>query len=675
MFRRFGQRLIFLVCLVAAWTGGEGSASAQAAVATPETLAPLFRIEREPIDAGGELLTVFGRPDAGINREGNRVDGQVPLVSMLRDTLGDRDGENDRLRYVWVHGYASPSAAQRIASAIPFLNRRTGNKKVSEEGGIPPSVIDLGAPARELWRHALWTASYYAVFDPYGVIVKTSVRAFRRNDDDYRKAHVIRALAILALFELENGATPELSDLELRDIQSRLVLAQNVYGGIIGDGYLQRVHEQEISGSEDVRGHNWELLRQRAEAEHLYFDPLTMPDGTPTHALLWVAREDVASKRRFNKRFLNIKSPWGDKRLLEWKGITETRYIDAEGLPAAPDAPGVRTVELIPLALYGLDHPKIPAVLIDFRDHGNPTRREVSRRVVHDVIRTVLDFSPYGDLQYFVGKAAYGFVTGRRGMDINQPSRLRSYSQLKLLLTLNASIDPELASEATRLIENVSMNPLQNDLPVEQALAEQSYQALLDAARADHNGLAALLERDRRREFVRSEHGVPARILLYSATIATAGIYRHRESESVAEQKQSIDVSRRLAYHRRYLKDTLASTPVVEVTASLDEVQRSLRYLMENGSRQDKGMVKLAARLFDQTADPTTRQLSLDCLAHAGTEAARRELMAISEDQRIDSEWRMAALQVLGPGPAGAGAAGSALTTGASGIVGVGGGN
>src|SRR5690349_3423098 len=99
MFRRFGQRLLFLVCLGVAWTSGEGSASAQF---VQEPTAPLFRIEREPIDAGGELLTVFGRPDAGINPEGNRVDGQVPLVSMLRDTLGDRDGENDRLRYVWV---------------------------------------------------------------------------------------------------------------------------------------------------------------------------------------------------------------------------------------------------------------------------------------------------------------------------------------------------------------------------------------------------------------------------------------------------------------------------------------------------------------------------------------------------------------------------------------------
>ena len=368
MFRRFGQRLILPVCLVAVWASGVVSASAQPG---SETTAPLFRIEREPIAAGGELLTVFGRPDAGISRDEHR--DQVPLVSVLRDTLGDSDPENDRLRYVWVHGYASPSAAQRIASAIPFLNRRTSNRTLSEDPGVPPSVIDLGAPARELWTARVVDGRRSTRIFDYGVIVKSSVRAFQRNDDDFRKAYVIRALAVLALFETERSATPALSSVELRDIQSRLVLAQNTVGGIINDGYLQRVHQQQTGGSEDVRGHNWELLRQRAEAEHLYFDPLTMPDGSATHALLWAAREDVATKRRFNGRFLNIKSPWGDKRLLEWKGVTETRYFDANGAPTTPEAPGARAVELIPLALYGLDHPKIPALLIDFRTTPIPS--------------------------------------------------------------------------------------------------------------------------------------------------------------------------------------------------------------------------------------------------------------------------------------------------------------
>jgi hypothetical protein len=68
--------------------------------------------------------------------------------------------------------------------------------------------------------------------------------------------------------------------------------------------------------------------------------------------------------------------------------------------------------------------------------------------------------------------------------------------------------------------------------------------------------------------------------------------------------------------------------------------------------------------------------LSLDCLAYAGTDAARRELMAIYEDNKLGSEWRLAALQVLGgPGAPGIGAAAGAVTAGASAIVGVGAGN
>jgi len=56
------------------------------------------------------------------------------------------------------------------------------------------------------------------------------------------------------------------------------------------------------------------LLRQRAEAEGLYFEPLTMPDGQATHALLWVAKSDLAAQpsREFSKRFLNIANPWTD---------------------------------------------------------------------------------------------------------------------------------------------------------------------------------------------------------------------------------------------------------------------------------------------------------------------------------------------------------------------------
>ena len=102
---------------------------------------------------------------------------------------------------------------------------------------------------------------------------------------------------------------------------------------------------------------------------------------------------------------------------------------------------------MIPLALYGLDNPKIPMLLVDFRDNYNPKKREMSRRVINDVTRNVLSVSKFGNLPYFLGRTVFDFVTGRRGIDINQPSRLQTYSQLKLLLALNNSLEPELRTE------------------------------------------------------------------------------------------------------------------------------------------------------------------------------------------------------------------------------------
>jgi len=607
---------------------------------------PLVRITSESIPGGGELVTVLGRLDpSGANADAASSD--VPLVSVLRDTLSDGDRENDRLRYVWVHGYTSPSAMQRIASAVPFLNRRAGNKSISASESLPPSVIDLGAPARELWRTAIWTTAQYALFDPFGVLVKSSVLAFRRNDNDYRQAHVIRALAILAVYEGDPHAPAIFSPEELRDIKARLVLAQRTLGGIVSDGYLQRVRDRETRSTMDVRGHNWELLRQRVEEEGLYFDPLTMPDGSVTHVLVWVARQDIESTREFNRRFLNIKSPWGDKRLMQWSGFTETRAVDADGSIVPPETEGSRHVDLIPLAVYGLDHPKIPALLIDFRDQSNPKRRELSRRLLNDVTRNILSISPYGDLSYLAGRTLYSFVTGRRGMDVNQPSRLRSYTQLKLLLALNETIDPALASETSRLLERVSMNPLQNDLKVEQALAESSYATLVDSASTPSGGLPDKLQQARRQEFHALKHGATAQVLLRTATFATLGLYRHREEEPVTVQLEALDRSRRLTYHERYLKEVIGSTPVVDVTSNMDDVRRSLRYLMEHGAVTDESITRVAARLFAQTVDPGTRELALACLARMETPSAHRTLLAISRDAKETEAWRAAARRHL----------------------------
>src|SRR5262249_15130552 len=54
-----------------------------------------FRVERIKIDGGAELLTIFGRLDGMRTAEGAAP--EVPLISVLRDTLSDANPENDRL--------------------------------------------------------------------------------------------------------------------------------------------------------------------------------------------------------------------------------------------------------------------------------------------------------------------------------------------------------------------------------------------------------------------------------------------------------------------------------------------------------------------------------------------------------------------------------------------------
>jgi hypothetical protein len=602
----------------------------------------LFRLERVPVAGGAELITIHARME-GLQSEADQK--WVPLVSVLRDTLGDLDAENDRLRYLWPLTYTRPTIKQRVAGAIPFLYTRIGNKKTAS-GKAPPPVMDLAAPERQVWEKVFWTALKMVLINPYGAPVKASSASYRRNIADYRRSHIIRALAVLSLYQAMKGPAA-FSDSEMAEIQGRLLLTDKAFGGLVDNLHLQGYYERKLTGIRDQRGHNWELLRQRAEAESLHFEPLQMPDGSATHAMVWVAETDLASRQGqpYDGRFLNIAAPWSDKRLLNWKGYSETRYFDAENRPVTAETADARAVEMIPLALYGLDNPKIPMLLVDFRDTLNPKKREMSRRALEDVTKNVLSLSPFGDLSYFLGRTVFDFVTGRRGMDINQPTRLRTYSQLKLLLSLNASLNPQLRDQIDDQLEKVSLNPLENDLAVEARLARGQYEELMAyAQRAD--GLPAKLDRDRRAEMVPLEHGRPAQILLRVANILSFGKYAHREKVT-AEMEARLDVARRLSYHTRLLRKIGKSTAPVEIAWNLEEVKRSLQFLAQHASEADSGAASAAAKIFMLTEDSDTRRACLDSLSRMNTRRAKNELLRLSEDKRLDPAWKAIVVSYL----------------------------
>jgi hypothetical protein len=619
------------------------SPQTEARAASVETTKPGFRLERMPVAGGAELLTIFGQLD-GLSLDGGQS-SEVPLVSVVRDTLGDDNPENDRLRYVWMLTYTKPSLGQRVASAVPFLYSRVGNKKQAGKSQ-PPPIMDLAGAGREVWERFFWTALQTLLLDSYGTPLKAATRTFRQNLSDYRKAHIVRALAILSLYEAETGAPSAFTPTETADIQARLLLSEKAFGGIIDDIYLQRVYEKQTTLTRDVRGHNWELMRQRAEAESLYFEPLEMPDGSTTHALLWVARPDLEKNhdRSFDGRFLNISNPWQDKRLQTWKGYTETRYFDAENRPVKEGAEGAHAVEMIPLALYGLDFPKIPILLVDFRDGANPKRREMSRRVLEDVARNVLSLSRLA-LPYFLGRTVYDFVTGKRGMDINQQSRLKTYSQLKLLLSLSDSLDPQLRDEINRRLERVSLNPLENGLNAEAQLARDQYTALVAYAKRP-DGLPARLNHDRREEMVPLKHGQTAQVLLRLANLLSFGLYTHRENATPELQAQ-MDIKRQLAFHERFLREVAKSSPQIEVALDIEDVRRSLRFIAEHGSDASGKTASIASRIFTRTADEETRSLCLNGLYRINNETAKKELLRIYRDQKLEARWRTRSAEYL----------------------------
>ena len=130
--------------------------------------ADIFRLERVPVAGGAELVTILAKLDGIDVPQGGEW---VPLVTVLRDTLGDGNPENDRLRYVWPLTYTRPSLKQRVSGAVPFLYSRVGNKNRTSEKA-PPPILDLAAADHEVWNKIFWTALQGLLIDPYGVAVK-----------------------------------------------------------------------------------------------------------------------------------------------------------------------------------------------------------------------------------------------------------------------------------------------------------------------------------------------------------------------------------------------------------------------------------------------------------------------------------------------------------------------
>jgi hypothetical protein len=240
---------------------------------------------------GAELVTVFGRLH---NPASGSRDLDVPLLAVLRDSLGDSDPASQRLRYVWILTSTRPTPWQRAASALSFGFFRAGSKRHANR--VPSPTLDLASPYKSVYGNLFSDGLQVLEIDPLGAAIRSTTRTYRGNSSDYSKLQAFQALATLGnlardpttLSSWDNSEV--LSDNQFREIYSRLSLSTHAFGGLVREQQLSKYYDKRTSQIQQTRGHNWELLRQRAELNGLIFEPLAVASDAPSEALLWIAR-------------------------------------------------------------------------------------------------------------------------------------------------------------------------------------------------------------------------------------------------------------------------------------------------------------------------------------------------------------------------------------------------
>lgn len=196
----------------------------------------------------------------------------VPLFAVLRHDLGQRDPESARLRYVWALDSTRPGFVQRMAAALPFFYWRA--PAVGTPRSAPQALFDLSNPRNLVYQDLGMQAIQLLALDPSGRMVRASSRSYGGHSRDYRRIQLMESLAVLSDLEKQGQSNWSMTELELRSMQARVKLATQTFGGLVSDRRLPDAYFDQREKDREARGHNWELVRQEAEPNGLYFQPL-----------------------------------------------------------------------------------------------------------------------------------------------------------------------------------------------------------------------------------------------------------------------------------------------------------------------------------------------------------------------------------------------------------------
>ncbi len=511
----------------------------------------------KPVGATAQLLTLSCR-NCGPEAEGQ---SDVPLLSVLRDTLGSSSSVDSRLSYVWLLSAGRFTLGQRMLSAVPFFYWRLGTAGAPDNHGIPAPLIDASAPLHPVLAQAGRSLLQWTAFDPFTTSLRATSRSYRANQSDNERLHLEQAIGYLqnapvaanegSLSSREKGG---LSGREIDTLIARLELRKSMLGGLLSNQHVAQFGQQ--SRFEDVRIHsrNFEALRQFAEKTGTYAELLTVAGDADDFAVLWfpvgTTHPATGTPEKPIWKLLNIRDPWSDPSLAEWTGPSVQRSIDPSGRLLSSEEPERQAVTLVPLAVYSLSYPAMPLLLVDFRDKYRVHRHEILQRTITEFTSGILGISHFANWYYYAGAFAYHTVWSRRGTASNQADRLDSYAQFRMKLALDRQLEPELRRELIERAGSLNVNPLDSDPSGNVATARMQFGRLEHAA--DGNELLGTLDRNRRAELASFGESTKASIWQSSLHFLSFGAYTHRVSQD-SSNLAKLDRDRRVSYQLNYL--------------------------------------------------------------------------------------------------------------------------
>jgi hypothetical protein len=577
-----------------------------------------------PVGDSAQLVTLLCANCGPVTRP----DRRVPLVSVLRDTLGDKTRDNDRITYVWLLSLTRQSIGQRLLAGVPFFYWRVadGSTRINDNRPVKP-LMDLTKPEQPMSVQVTRDIVQWTVLDPLSMPVRASSRAYRTNEVARERSHLEEAIGYLQqapTTDTGNG----LSQAEVNMVIARLALRESLLGGLVGPRQAQRVGERELAEGETVRTRNWDLLRTFAEKSGLYFEALNVSGAPGDFAVLWFPTgsgdaEPLNSSHRAVWKALNLRDPWTDKRLQNWEGPVFERSVDANGTLLPAGVPGPGDLKLIPLGAYSLTYPKFPLLVIDFRDKLHVRRNEMTQRTINELTSGVIGISHFTNWYYYAAAGIYDFVASRHGRGMDAAHRVDSYAQFRSALALDGNLDPKLRTLLQQRIDSVAMNPLEGSPEHAVQVANAQYSALLNEASS------GLLERrlQKTRESELANFGKTPQILASQAFLHTASFGlispRYKSDDELIPELNRV---RRVQANLNLLHNAESAGPNPEVTydpvrlrAAVQELSRLLPGVRSGKVKADA--IVVLRRLSDVTKDP---ELQADCAVG---------LMAIEEPQ------------------------------------------